>query len=328
MYCIVGIASYKVNNKKSYEYLSSSIDYLKSEGNNKYISKAYNYLGLIMYKNKNYKLMESYLQLADSCFNIITYENINQKLNIIYNLSLAYYYQHKYSLAVDILLEALTHSKKHELYYSFGEFNMLLALCYKNMGRIDDAIDCNIKSLKYYKLTENKLMEHRCYINMSILFRLNGDHYNSLNYINDAIIYFESIGDESKLINAKVEKIIGMFVFNNDRDLIVDMVDNIINQPCCSYTAKGELLVILASLKLKNRDYNGALSLYKEAEKILFNYDDTEMNVFVYQGLNIVFKQLNDLNNANLYLAKLHKLLQEKSFYNRYIYNHETLFEL
>jgi tetratricopeptide (TPR) repeat protein len=277
-----------------------------------------------MYKNKNYELMEDYLHLADSCINIITFENINQKLNILYNLSLSYYYQRKYSMATDILLEALVHSNKYELFYSFGEFNMLLAMTYKNMDKLDKAIDCSIKSIKYYKLTENKYMEHRCYINFSIIYRLINDQYNSLNYINDAIIYFQSIGDEAKLINAKVEKIISMFVFNNDSDLIIEMVNSIMSNPSCNDVAKGELLVILASLKLKNRDYLGSLSMFTEAEKLISGYDDTEMNIFIYHGLNIIYEQTDDFENANLYLIKLNKLLKNRSYYKKYLYDKTT----
>lgn len=324
LYCILGIAYYKTNNQLTYDYLSSSVDYLKSEGNNKYISKAYNYLGLIMYRQKNYELMENYLLKADACFNIITYENINQKLNILYNLSLSYYYQHKYCLASDILQEALTYSRKHEIYYNFGEFNMLLALSNKNINKIDDAIECNSKAVKYYKLTENKYMEHRCYINMSILYRVSGDHYNSLNYINDAIIYFQSIGDEVKLINSKTEKIISIFIFNKDRDSILEMIDSIINSPSCSDIARSELQAIIAYIKVANRDYLSSLNLFKEAEKMLFNNYDTEMIIYIYHGLSMVYEEFHDLENAELYLAKLNKLLKERPYYKKYLYNKQN----
>jgi transcriptional regulator with XRE-family HTH domain len=328
LYCILGIAYHKTKNDKACEYLSASIDYLKSEGNNKYISQAYNCLGLIMYSKRDYEQMEHYLKLADSCINIITFENVNQKLNILYNLSLAYYYQHKYSSTMDILQEALMHSKKHELYYKFGEFNMLLALVYKSMDKIEEAIDCNIKAVKYYKLTENKYMEHRCYINLSILSRINNDYYNSLNYINDAIIYFQSIGDEFKLINSKVEKLISMFILNKDRDMILEMIEGILNNPNCNSSARGELLTILAYLKIKSRDYINSLSLFKEAEKLLYNNNDTEMNIFIYHGLSIIYEKSNDHENTNIYLAKLNKLLQAKPHYHRYIYNDKTPFSI
>jgi transcriptional regulator with XRE-family HTH domain len=321
LYCILGIASYKTNNKLAFEYLISSVDYLKSEGNNRYISKAYNYLGLVMYKNKDYEQMEYYLNLADSNFSIVTYDNINQKLNILYNLSLAYYYQRKYSLTADILLEALLYSKKHELYYSFGEFNMLLALSYKNMDKIDSAIECSMKAVKYYKLTENKYMEHRTYINLSIFFRVCNDYYNALNYINDAIIYFQSINDEAKLINAKVEKIISIFVINKDDDSILEMVDNVINNPSCNDIAKGELLTIHASLKLKNKDYQGALSMFHAAENLIHNYGDTEVYVFIFDGLITIYHHLNDIIQADIYQSKLEKLLQEQPYYEKYRYN-------
>jgi tetratricopeptide (TPR) repeat protein len=204
---------------------------------------------------------------------------------------------------------------------------MLLALSYKNIDRIEDAIECNSKALKYYKLTENKLMEHRCYINMSILFRVCGDQYNSLNYINDAIIYFQSIGDEVRLINARVEKVICMYVFNNDNDAIVEAVDNIMGQPNCSDYSKGELFSILASLKLKGKDYAGSLHLYKEAEKILFDYNDTEMNTLIYRGLSKIYDYLNDSQNSSLYNAKLEKLLKDRPYYKKYL-NDNTLFNI
>lgn len=324
LYCILGIAYYKTKNSLSYEFLSKSIDYLKSDSNDKYISKAYNYLALVMYKDKNYEQMEYYLNLADSCIDIITFENINQKLNILYNLSLAYYYQRKYSSTADILQEALLHSKKHELFYSFGEFNMMLALAYKNMDKLDQAIDCSMKAIKYYKLTENKHMEHRCYINLSMLFRLCNDHYNSLNYINDAIIYFQSIGDEVKMINAQVEKIISMFILNKDEDLILEMVDSIIKNPNCHDIARGELLTILASLKLKSRDYEGSLNMFKTAENLIYNYGDTEMYVFILHGLCTIYQQMNDTKNVDLYKLKLKNLLKDQPYLEKHLYDKTT----
>ena len=319
LYCILGIAYYKTNNTKAFEYLSKSVDYLKSEGNSKYISKSYNYLSLVMYKDKNYEQMEHYLNLADSCISIITFENINQKLNILYNLSLAYYHQHKYSLSMDILHEALLHSKKHELYYSFGEFNMLLALNYRSLDKIDDAINCNTKAIKYYKLTENKYMEHRCYINLSVLFRVFDDYYNSLNYINDAIIYFQSIGDEVKLTNAKVEKLISMFMLSEDGDSIIETANSILGNPNCTDIATGELSAIIAYIKFKSGDYLGSLKLFEKAQKLLLDYDDTEMNIFIFHGLSIIYKVLNNHEKTSLYLAKLDTLLKDRPYYEKYL---------
>jgi HTH-type transcriptional regulator, quorum sensing regulator NprR len=325
LYCLLGIAYYKTNNKLAYEYLNRSIDYLKHDGNNKYIAKSYNYLASLMYNDKNYGQMEHYLILADSCTSIITFENINQKLNILYNLALAYYYQHKFSLSMDILQEALVHSKKHELFYSFGEFNMLLAFNYRSLNKIDDAMNCNVKAIKYFKLIENKYMEHRCYVNLSILFRICGDYYNSLNYINDAIIYFQSIGDEVKLINANVEKLISMFILNKDKDLILETANTILKNPKCIDIAKGETSTIIAYIKVKNRDYMGSLNLFKEAEKLLFNYNDTEMNVFIYHGLYIIYKELKDVENTNLYQTKLDMLLKDRPYYEKYLHDEENI---
>jgi transcriptional regulator with XRE-family HTH domain len=324
LFCILGIAYYRTKNNEAYKCLSNSIDYLKAEGNNKYISKAYNYLGLVMYRNKNFEQMEYYLNFADSYFNIVTYENVNQKLNILYNLSLSYYYQRKYNSTIDILQEALLYSKKHELYYSFGEFNMMLALSYKNTDKVDSAIECSNKAVKYYKLTENKYMEHRCYINMAILFRISGDQYNSLNYINDAIIYFQSIGDEAKLINAKVEKTISMYMFNNDSDVIIEMANSIMNNSNCGDESKGELLTVLASLKLKVKDYVGSLSLFLEAQSLMLDYVDTEMHLFIYHGLSVIYKHLNDTINATQYSRKLNKLLKHRPYYKKYLYNNDN----
>jgi HTH-type transcriptional regulator, quorum sensing regulator NprR len=320
-YCIVGIALHKTNDKRAYEFLSSSVSYLKAENNNKFICKAYTCLGSVMYKNRNYEQMEYFSNLADSSIKVITFENINQKLTILYNLSLSYFYQQKYSLAMDTLQEALMHSRKHELYYSFGEFNMLLALIYKNRDKLDDAIECNNKAVKYYKLIENKFMEHRCYINLSILFRLCDDYYNSLNYINDAIIYFQSVGNEVKLINAKVEKIISMFILGKDRELVLEMIDSVIDDQNCTDTAKGELLTILASLKLKSRDYAGSLALFKEVEDLLLNNRDTEMSVFIYHGLCSIYEQSNDRENADQYKEKLSKLLKDRPYYEKFLYS-------
>jgi hypothetical protein len=117
-----------------------------------------------------------------------------------------------------------------------------------------------------------------------------------------------------------------MFILKKDKELILEMVDNIINNPNCNDVARGELLTILAYLKVKDKNYIYPLSLFKEAEKLLFNYNDTEMNIFIYHGLSIIYEHSNDTQNAKLYQAKLNKMLKQKPYYKRYIYNDKTAF--
>lgn len=315
---IIGISYYHTNNKKSKDLLLEAIDDLKDSGYNPYLINAYKCLSLIMFSEKRYYEMEQYLRKADSLIPETTLANIQTKLNIAYNLALSYYRQRKYRDAADTINNILKYCSKYELFYNFGEFSILLALSYRHSNNLSKAIEATFDAINYYSITKNSFMKYRSYINLSNFYRLKLDNFHSMYYINEAIKYFESINDTKKIINARVEKIVSMFIFKTDTDMISDMIYTTINIAGISNTVKGELTGVLGFIEYKKGNFDKSLVLLKEAEAILMDNINTDVNIFIYYGLYNIFKETSDFVNEELYRNILDEEFRNKPYYKNF----------
>lgn len=315
---LLGISYYNLNDPCSENLLLMAIESLSGTESITYLCKSYNYLSLIMFDKKNYQNMEDYLFKANTILSHVTFDNVKLKLIISYNLALSYYRQEKYEDAINLITSTLIYNIKYELYFYFAKFNMLLALSYKNNNNISAAIECDFKAISYYSFTKNEFMLNRCYVNLSILYRLLRDSYKSIFYINESIKYFESINNIEYLINARVEKIITMFTFKTDRNLIKDMAAILINDENISDLLRGELLCILGTIELQSKSFDKALIFLLEAESLIDNNIDSEMNIFVYKGLYEIYQYYSDTHNKRKYLAEIEHIFESKPYYKEF----------
>lgn len=315
LYAFLGISYYNLGDPSAKEYLIKAIEKLSDTEATIYLCKSYNYLGLIIFNEANFQQMEVYLLKAYNLLDDTTFDSVYLKLNIAHNLALAYYKQQKYNEAIELITNTFMYNTKYELYHNFGQFNMLLALCYKNTNNIDAAIKSNSKAISYYTFIDEAFMLHRCYVNLSILYRLLKDSYNSVLYINKAIDYFESTNNVEFLLNARVEKIISMFLFKTDYNLIKDMANILVNDPNISKLLRGELLCILGTIELQNKNLDKALVLLQEAESSIQDNINSEMNIFVYKGLSEIYQQSSDVHNEQKYNLKFEQILKSKPYY-------------
>lgn len=315
LYTLLGISSFHIESANAIDHLSIAVKRLSNTGSPIYLSKAYNCLSLLKYRDNDYKAMEELLIRADSILGNTTLNNIRMKLNITYNLTLAYYMQHKYEETLELVNQTLSYCSKYEVFFNFGEFNMVAALACKNLNKLEQAIECNLKAIHYYELSQNVLMRHRIYLNLSALYRIIGDSYNAICYINKAIDYFKSEENMLRYTNAIVEKIITMFVFHSDATLIKDLISVTINHPQLGEVQKGELLSILGTIELQNNNYNQALELLLSAQNLVNDYINSSTNIFIYRGLYEIYEYKQDHANSILYKSKLDTLLEEKPYY-------------
>lgn len=314
--CVVlGIAYYSINDPVSIKYLNSAVEILKSSDCYTYLSNAYNYLGLWKLREQKYKEMEYFIQEANSILSNMALNNCNIKLDICYNLALSYYLQHRFNEALDSVNNTLSYCSKYEMYCDYGRFKHLTSWIYKSMGHIQDAIANCLKAVDFYRLTDDSAMVYQCYIDLSVLYRILQDSNQSEYYINEAIRYFEDSSNALRLSNAFAEKIISMFVFNSNQLLIEDMIYTTIREKYISDDVRGELLGILATIELRNKNYSKALELYKLSEKHIAGNVKSEMNVFVYQGMSEIYHYYNDFQRSNLYCSKAHTIFETKPYY-------------
>lgn len=312
---VLGIAYYHINDPISIKFLNSAIEILKGGDCYIYLSNTYNYLGLWKSREQKYKEMEYFLQEANSTLSNITLSNCHIKLDISYNLALSYYLQHRLNEALDSVNATLDHCSKYSVYCDYGKFKRLISSIYKSMGKVQDAVSSCLKAVDFYKLTDDDFMVHQCYVDLSVLYRILKDSHHSEHYINQAIRYFESINNSIPLANAFAEKIISMFVFNSNHTLIQDMIYATIKEPYLHEDAKGELLSILATIELRNKNYNKAFELYKLSEEHIAGNVMSEMDIFLYQGLSEIYNYYADSQKSNLYYTKATAVFESKPYY-------------
>lgn len=315
LYTLLGICYFYTDIKIASSYLSDAIEKLSSANAPNYLSKAYNYLARLKFQENDYEQMEKLLISADSILEDTTLNTIQMKLNNSYNLALSYYRQRKYQKSLEFIERTLTYCSNYQLFFNYGDFKMLSALLYKNINKLEQAIECNFEAARYYELSRNASRLHSTYINLSILYRLIGDRYNALYYIDKAMNYFLSIGNMQKYNNAMVEKIITFFVFHGDAVLLRDLISMTINHPELARLQKGELFSVLGTLALREKNYEQALEQLLLAQELVADHINTSVNIFIYRGLYEIYEHRRDIKNSLLYKEKADALVEEHPYY-------------
>lgn len=321
LHFLLAYALYYSSQPGAHDYLLAAEALLLKTDSILYLSRVYNQLSILMYKQSKYPEMEQYLIKANSLITVVTVDNARLKYDITYHLALCYYRQRKFEEVIRIIEDLLVYCRKYELYYSFGSFNMLLALAYKDTNNLSAAIECNFRAVSYYNFVTDKWMLHRCYVNISILYRLSKDSYNAMSYINNSIRYFEETDDIKHLINARIEKLISMFVFNIDRNSIAGMAKILIHHENIEAIPKGELLCLLGCLELKEQNYEKALTLLKEAESLIQDYINSEVNIYLYKGLCEIYSQMGTEEEAARYQQKSEAIFLQKPYFRDFFAN-------
>ncbi len=318
-HAILGICYYYKNEEKAEDYFRAAINNLENMNRSKYLYLCLNYLGLIKYHQKKYAEMEQLLLTADSLLNIVTLNNVYLKVDILHNLALNYSAQHKFMESIKVIKRALTYCLKYDFNINFGELNRIASMCYKYMNQLDEAILCSTNAVNYYLLSNNTTLLHRCYINLCILYRAKRDKDHALYYIEKAMRYFEQTNNHPKLVNCHIEKTITLFEFDSDSCFIKDLISITIDLPSITDSGRGELLAILGILELREKNYSKALELLSNADTLVPLEAQSDMSIFIYKGLHIIYEHNKDDANSIHYKQKAEALLSVKPYYYNFI---------
>lgn len=318
-YTILGITYFYLDRALAPNYFYKAIETLDGTNSSIYICKCHHYMALINHSIKNYVAMQNHLLRANALITNVALDSIYLKINISYNLALAYFYQCEFAKAIELTSAVFNYCNKYDLYVGFGELNRLASHCYKYMNQLDDAILWTSNAINYYLLSNNTTLLHRCYINLCILYRAKKDQDNALYYIEKAIRYFEQTNNRPKLINSQIEKVITLFEFDSDPCFIKDLINVTIGLPDISNSSRGELLSVLGIIELRQKNYPKALELLSNSEALVINEAQSDMNIFIYNGLQEIYEIIGDSQNSALYKKKSDELLILKPYYNNFL---------
>jgi tetratricopeptide (TPR) repeat protein len=308
VYTLLGIAHYSKDKARSKQVLMEAIKYLEQTDHKLYLSKAYNYVGVLYDNEGNLEQAESYLAKANTLMINANLENAILKLNIAYNLSFIYLKQEKYAILIDFVNDNLKYSRKYKIFHNFGEFNMVLSAAYRYTFNNKQAILCTLKAIEYFQFSDDEVNKYTCYINLGIFYRLSGDYENSMKYLEMAKKYFEYTEKTTKALNANAETVKTLFLADNTYDHFSKLLNDILNDISDSDENKPDLLSIKGICLLEKNDIDGASKLFAEAEAIAKKPERSEFIGYAYLGLSKICKYNNEWENAYKYLDKANAL--------------------
>ena len=308
VYTLLGIAHYNIDKPRSKQVLLEAIRYLEQTDHKLYLSKAYNYVGIIYDEEANLEQAEIYLTKANSLMQNANLENAILKLNIAYNLSYIYLKQERYEVLIDFVNDNLKYSKKYKIFHNFGEFNMVLSAAYRYTQSNKQAILCTLKAIEYFQFSDDEISKYTCYINLGIFYRLCGDYENSLKHLDMAKKYFEYTEKTIKALNSNAEIVKTLFLTDSKSDQFINLMDDILSKLGNTNDNKPDLLSIKGICLLENNKVEDAYELFTEAEAIAKKPERLEFIAYSYLGLSKICKHNNQWENAYKYLDKANAL--------------------
>ena len=308
VYTLLGIAHYNIDKPRSKQVLLEAIRYLEQTDHKLYLSKAYNYVGIIYDEEANLEQAEIYLTKANSLMQNANLENAILKLNIAYNLSYIYLKQERYEVLIDFVNDNLKYSKKYKIFHNFGEFNMVLSAAYRYTFNNKQAILCTLKAIEYFQFSDDEISKYTCYINLGIFYRLCGDYENSLKHLDMAKKYFEYTEKTIKALNSNAEIVKTLFLTDSKSDQFINLMDDILSKLGNTNDNKPDLLSIKGICLLENNKVEDAYELFTEAEAIAKKPERLEFIAYSYLGLSKICKHNNQWENAYKYLDKANAL--------------------
>ena len=311
LYLLLGIAYYNVEKSKAEEALSIAVNHLEATDQISYLSKAYNYLGLIYDEAQALDRAEAYLSKANNLISNVNLENVILKLNIALNLSNIYLKQKRYAELVDFINENLKYSKKYKIFHNFGTFNMLLSAAYRFTCNYKQAILCTLKAIEYFQFSDNEVYKYTCYINLGIYYRLSGDYENAIKYLDMAKKYFEYTEKNAFSLNAKSEILKTMFLSEKNADNIYKLANDLLYDLDDANENRLDILVIKAVCLLEHGDIEEAYKLFVQAEELVSDPAASELIAYIYLGLSKIYKHKQNWEKAYLYLDKSNALPQK-----------------
>lgn len=308
VYTLLGIAHYNKDKSRSKQVLMEAIKYLEQTDHKLYLSKAYNYVGVIHDQEGDLEQAELYLTKANKLMLNSNLENAILKLNIAYNLSFIYLKQEKYTTLIDFVNDNLKYSKKYKVFHNFGEFNMVLSAAYRYTLNNKQAILCTLKSIEYFQFSDDEANKYTCYINLGIFYRLSGDYDNSMKYLEMAKKYFEYTEKTTKALNSSAEIVKTLFLTDDKCDNFSKLLNDTLNNISDSNENKPDLLSIKGICLLESNQIDEAYKLFEKAEAIATKPEHLEFIAYAYLGISKICKHNNEWENAYKYLDKANAL--------------------
>ncbi len=311
LYLLLGIAYYNVDKSKAESILDKAITHLEATDQISYLSKAYNYLGVLHEEADDLDKAETYLSKANNLIANVNLENIILKLNIALNLSNIYMKQKRYPELIDFVNENLKYSKKYKIFHNFGVFNMLISIAYRHTCNYKQAILNTLKAIEYFQFSDNEIKKYTCYINLGIFYRLAGDYENSMKYLDMAKKYFEYTEKNSLSLNAKAEIVKTLFMTEKKLETINMLVNDLLYDIKDTDENRLDILTIKAVCLLEQKNYEEAHKLLREAESLITDPEVSEFTAYIYLGLSKIHKQQQEWEKAYIYLDKANALPQK-----------------
>ena len=308
LYALLGIAYWKLNRPEAKSTLLTAAKHLEGSDQISYLSKTYNYLGVIFDEENDIKQAEFYLSTAYNLITNVNLDNIILKLNIAYNLSFIYLKQERYTELIQFLNDNLKYSRKYKIFHNFGAFNMFISVAYMHINNYKQAIICTLKAIEYFQFSEDESGKYTCYINLGIYYRLSADYENSIKYLEMAKKYFEYTEKHVKASNAKSEMVKTLFLTDHRPEGFTKLVNDVLGDLDESNENRPDIMIIRGVCHLENQEIDEAYKMFAASEHLITKPNASEFLAYAYIGLSKIFKHNHEWEKAYMYLDKANVL--------------------
>jgi transcriptional regulator with XRE-family HTH domain len=230
--------------------LDKSISLLK-DIHEEMIAKAYNLLGKILFHlgsiNESLSAFIKALHYTDK------YPNDSRlKIETLFNLGVLHGHLNEFCSAKFFLLEAEKMCKKVDSIFKLGEIYMALGVCYKNLGRWDEADQYNMNALSIFTENKNHSLLASVFKNLAYLKRKEKKWNESTDWLLRALSFYKTVNNHRELAICHIQ--IGKnFLLMDDRESAENYL-GIVDVSLISGKVKGGYFVQQA---IYNHKYSG-----------------------------------------------------------------------
>jgi transcriptional regulator with XRE-family HTH domain len=318
LYVLLGIAYWRLKRPEAKDTLLTAVKYLDKSDQISYLSKAYNYLGVLCNEENDIKQAEHYFYTAYNHIPNVNLDNVILKLNIAYNIVFIYFKQERFAEIISFVNDNLKYAKMYKIFHNFGKFNMLISVAYMYNFNYKQAIMCTLKAIEYFQFSDDEVSKYSSYTNLGIFYRLSADNENSLKYLDMARKYFEYTENYIKALNAKAETVKTMFLSDKQGESFNKLLNDVIGDLKDNDANIADILSIKGTCLLEENEIDAAFNMFTKAESLINKPEASEFIVYTYIGLSKIYKRNQEWEKAYRYLdmanALPHKATKNISF--------------
>lgn len=233
-----------------------------------------------------------------------------------YNLAKVFYDKSDLITAKEYFIEALKHSNKFENVFLVTKIYGFLLRIFSELQSLEDSkvYFSKLKTIVNENL-ENKVFTAESYYNQGMIYSYEGLYTEAKEFYKKAV-EVSSTKNESDVYVKSVYALTQNYFHLGDLDMTLkslNLLRDILNVLNKDYM-RGSAEILSGNLKVKQRDYFGAIEDYNKALEFLKVKKCWNLYGYIFLHIGIVYKKLEKFNLSKVYLQNALNFIDESCF--------------